>query len=332
MANYSEEIDKEKSNDVQTLRLLFEISQILDSSMDLREVVQPVLSAISKNMNLMRGTITLLNPVTKEQEIEAAYGLSEAQKKRGIYKQGEGVIGQVVETGKPLAIPKISESSLFLNRTGARKANRTQDSSFLCVPIKLDKEVIGTFSADSEVRQDHDLEEDLRVLTIVASMIAQAVNLRRIAREEQQRLMEENNRLQSELKDRYRPERMIGNSNEIQHVCNLIDQVSKSNATVMIRGESGTGKELVASSIHYHSLRCTKPYVKVNCAALPESLIESELFGHERGAFTGAVSMRKGRFELAAGGTIFLDEIGYLAPPTQAKLLRAIEQGEVQRI
>jgi Nif-specific regulatory protein len=313
-------------------RLLFEISQTLEKSMDLREVLGPVLKAMATHMGMMRGTITLHNPVTGEHDIEAAYGLSESQRKRGRYKKGEGIVGMVIQTGKPAAVPRISEEPLFLDRTGARKHLKKEDTSFLCVPIKLDKEVIGTLSADRLFTGSEPLEEDLQLLIIIASMISQAVSLRRVAREERQRLLEENTRLQSELKDRYRPENMIGNSNEIQLVCDLIDQVSRSNATVLIRGESGTGKELVASAIHYHSLRASKPYVKVNCAALPESLIESELFGHEKGAFTGAVNMRKGRFELAHGGTIFLDEIGYLVPATQVKLLRVLQEKEFERV
>ncbi|NQU43371.1 sigma 54-interacting transcriptional regulator [bacterium] len=321
-----------QSQEIATLRLLFEISRILDSTIDMHEVIGPILKTMAERMGMLRGTITLLDPASGEINIEAAYGLSEKQRLRGKYKPGEGVIGRVVQTGQPAAVPKISDEPLFLDRTGARKKVRKEDISFLCVPIKLDKQVIGTLSADRLFVEDDSLEEDLRLLTVIGSMLAQAVNLRKIARDEQRRLMDENSRLQAELKNRYRPQNIIGNSTEIQTVCDLIDQVSKSTATVLIRGESGTGKELVSSAIHYHSFRASKPYVKVNCAALPESIIESELFGHEKGAFTGAVSMRKGRFELADRGTILLDEIGYLSLPTQAKLLRVLQEREFERV
>ena len=172
----------------------------------------------------------------------------------------------------------------------------------------------------------------MHLLTIIASMLAQAARLRQMMRDQQRQLEEENKRLQSELRDRFRPANLIGSSSEMEAVLDLTDQVSKSNATVLVRGESGTGKELIAHAIHINSLRANKPYVKVNCAALPEGVIESELFGHEKGAFTGAVNARKGRFELANNGTIFLDEIGYISLTTQVKLLRVLQEKEFERV
>ncbi len=318
--------------EVRELSLLFEISQTLDKSMDLRDVVGPVLKAMAKNMGMVRGTLTLLSPATGEIFIEEAYGLSSSQQDRGRYRLGEGVTGKVVQTGNPAVVPRISEEPLFLNRTGARKGLRKQDISFLCVPIKIGDEVIGALSADRLFREDVSFQEDIRLLSIIASMIAQAVRLRRAAMEEKRRLVEENTRLQQALKERFRPSNIIGNSKAMQDVFDLIAQVSKSDATVLIRGESGTGKELVASAVHYNSLRAAKPFVKVNCAALPETLLESELFGHEKGAFTGAVVQRKGRFELAHGGTIFLDEIGDLTAATQIRLLRVLQEKEFERV
>jgi Nif-specific regulatory protein len=163
-------------------------------------------------------------------------------------------------------------------------------------------------------------------------MISQAVRLRRVTMEERTRLMEENARLQNQLRERFQPSNIIGRSKTMQKVYDLIAQVSKSDATVLIRGESGTGKELVANAIHYNSLRADKPFIKVNCGALPESVVESELFGHEKGAFTGALAGRKGRFELAQGGTIFLDEVGDLTALTQVKLLRVLQEKEFERV
>ena len=318
--------------EVRELRLLFEISRILDRSMDLGDVLRPALKAMADHMGMMRGTIALLSRETGEAFIEAAYGLSPHEKERGKYKAGEGVTGRVIETGRPMLVPRISEEPLFLDRTGARRGVSKKDIAFLCVPIKRGKEVLGTLSADRLFGDSVDLQEDARLLAIIASMIGQAARLRQVAYEERQRLMEENIRLQGELKDRFRPSNVIGTSHGMEAVFDLVDQVSKSNATVLIRGESGTGKELVAHAIHCHSLRAPKAYVKVNCAALPETIIESELFGHEKGAFTGAVRARKGRFELASGGTIFLDEIGYLSLPVQAKLLRVLQEREFERV
>jgi Nif-specific regulatory protein len=317
---------------VQELSLLFEVSQALDRSIDLRDVVNPVLQAIAKHMGMVRGTLTLLNRETGEIFIEAAYGLSASQRERGRYRLGEGVTGKVVQTGQPAVVPRISEEPLFLNRTGARKQLHKKDISFICVPIKLGNEVIGALSADRLFAESVSFQEDVRLLSIIASMIAQAVRLRQSVLEERQRLLEENVRLQEELKDRFRPSNIIGKSKPMQAVYDLIARVSKSDTTVLIQGESGTGKELVAHAIHYNSLRAAKPFIKVNCAALPEGVLESELFGHEKGAFTGAVSQRKGRFELAHGGTIFLDEVGDFSPSTQVKLLRVLQEKEFERV
>jgi len=319
-------------SEIPELLLLFEISRNLDRSLDLRDVVGPVLEAIAKHMGMMRGTLTLLNRDTGEIFIEAAHGLSESQKERGRYRPGEGVTGKVVKTGRPVVVPHISDEPLFLDRTGARKGLQKKDISFICAPIKLGNEVIGTLSADRLFDAGVSLQEDVRLLSIIASMISQAVRLRQSAQEERHILLEENLRLQDALKERFRPSNIVGNSKGMQIVYDLIAQVSKSDATVLIRGESGTGKELVAHAIHFNSLRASKPFIKVNCGALPESVVESELFGHEKGAFTGAIATRKGRFELAHGGTIFLDEIGDLSPTTQIKFLRVLQEKEFERV
>jgi len=317
---------------VQELSLLLEVSQALDTSMDLREVVGPVLKLVAKHMGMMRGTITLLDRETGDLFIEAAHGLSTSQQERGRYRSGEGVTGKVVQSGRPVVVPRISDEPMFLDRTRARRKLSKKDISFICVPIKLGNEAIGALSADRLFSDAVSFEEDVRLLRIIASMIAQAVRLRRSAQEERRRLLEENTRLQEELKSRFHPSNIIGNSKAMQMVYDLIARVSKSDATVLIRGESGVGKELVAHSVHYNSLRASKPFVKVNCAALPETVIESELFGHEKGAFTGALAQRKGRFELASGGTIFLDEIGDFSAATQIKLLRVLQEKEFERV
>jgi Nif-specific regulatory protein len=318
--------------EISELSLLFEISQTLDRVLDLRDAVGPVLQAMAKHMGMVRGTIALLNRESGEISIEAAYGLSASQQERGRYRLGEGVTGKVVATGRPAVVPRISEEPLFLNRTGARKGVQKSDVSFLCVPIKLGNEAIGALSADRLFAEGVAFKEDVRLLAIIASMIAQAVRLRQSAQIERQRLLEENLRLQEELKDRFRPANIIGNAKTMQVVYDLIAQVARSDTTVLLRGESGVGKELVAHAIHYNSARAGKAFIKVNCAALTETLIESELFGHEKGAFTGAISERKGRFELAHSGSIFLDEIGDLSPATQIRLLRVLQEKEFERV
>jgi Nif-specific regulatory protein len=319
-------------NEISELALLFDISRILDRSMDLRDELGPVLKAIAKHTGMLRGTITLVNRENGELFIEAAHGLSGKELERGRYKPGEGVVGKTVQTGRPVVVPRISEEPLFLNRTNSREDARPEDIAYICVPIKMETQVIGALSADRLFSDTETLDEDVRLMTIIASMIAQAVRLRQEHQDERKRLLEENSRLQNELQERFRPANIIGRSGAMQDVFDLIGQVAKSDATVLIRGESGVGKELVAHAIHYNSQRAAKPFIRVNCAALPDSVIESELFGHEKGAFTGATSMRRGRFELANGGTIFLDEIGDLAPQTQVRLLRILQEREFERV
>ena len=316
-------------SNVKEMTLLYHISRILDQSLDMRDVVSPVLEALSQFMDMRYATLTLFHRKTGDILIEAAHGLSPQQARRGRYKLGEGVTGQVVLTGKAMIIPKTSESPLFLDKT---RRGKSPDTSFVCVPIKVGNEVVGTLSSDLPRRNDPDLDEMHRLLTIIASMIAQAVNLRRTAEEEHDRLDEENKRLREELRSRFRPSNILGNSHEMQIVYDQIAQVSKTGTSVLIEGETGTGKELVAHAIHYNSDRADKPFIKAHCAALPESLIESELFGHVKGAFTGATADRKGRFELAHGGTLFLDEIGEIPASIQIKLLRVLQEREFERV
>jgi Nif-specific regulatory protein len=325
----SETVLKRKINE---LSLLFEISETLNRSIDLRDVIGPVFKLIADHMGMLRGTITLLDRETGEIYIEEAYGLSATQQQRGRYRLGEGITGKVVQTGKPMVVPRLSEEPQFLDRTGARKGIDKSNIAFLCVPIKIGEEAFGALSADRLFDENISLEEDVRLLSIIASLIARAVQLRQSAIEERRRLVDENKRLLEELKERFQPQNIIGNSGQMQDVYSLVAKVSRSETSILIRGESGTGKELIAQAIHYNSFRAKNPFIKVNCAALPESVIESELFGHEKGAFTGAVASRKGRFELADGGTIFLDEIGDISPATQIKLLRVLQEKEFERV
>ncbi|MFP4159456.1 MAG: nif-specific transcriptional activator NifA [Desulfobacterales bacterium] len=314
------------------ITLLYDISRALSRTADLKKALYTVLDILSANMDMSRGMITILNPLTDEISIEVAHGISRSAMQKGIYKLGEGVTGRVIQAGEPVIIPKISESSQFLDRTGTRGGSRGEELSFICVPIKKEQQVIGTLGADLPHDPGRSLEEGEKILSVVAAMIAtQVIHLERIRREKE-RLKAENERLQMELEKKYRIKNIVGNSNKMREVYQMISQVARSNATVLIRGESGTGKELVANAIHYNSSRASHPFVKVNCAALPANLIESELFGHEKGAFTGALQQKAGKFELAHKGTLFLDEIGSVTFDVQAKLLRVLQERELERV
>jgi Nif-specific regulatory protein len=204
--------------------------------------------------------------------------------------------------------------------------------AFICVPIKIGHEVLGTLSVDRSAASEKSLIEDQELLTVIAAMIAQAVLLYRARSEENIALREENRRLQEELVERYRPENIVGTSRPMKALYAMIRKVCGKNTPVLILGESGTGKELVATALHYGSPRAKGPFIRVNCAAIPENLAESELFGHEKGSFTGALAQRSGRFEEADGGTLFLDEVGELSLPVQAKLLRVLQEHEFERL
>jgi Nif-specific regulatory protein len=314
------------------LECLYEISQSLVSSPNLHASVHRIMDALAEKMGMSRGTLTLLKPETGELIIEIAHGMPEEKKRRGKYKIGEGITGKVFETGEPVVVPQIGKEPLFLNRTKWRGDITKQNISFICVPIKIGENVIGTFSVDRLFDEEVSFEEDLRLLTIIASMVAYAVKLNQMMEREKAKWITERTKLQEELEERYDITHLIGKSRPMEVVYQRITQVAKSTATVLIRGDSGTGKELVAHAIHYSSSRATKPFVKVSCAALPEGLLESELFGHEKGAFTGAIEGKKGRFELAQGGTIFLDEVGEFNQTTQIKLLRVLQEREFERL
>ena len=314
------------------LSLLFEVSQILDRTFDLKQVIVSVLFHVATNLGLIRGSITLLNRQSGEIVIESSYGMTPAEQKRGRYKLGEGITGRVVQSGEAAIIPNVAAEPNFLNRTGSRKNDTEKEHAFLCVPVKQGAEVFGAFSADLPAGDLPLLDSSVQVITIVCSMIAQAVRLRQEMAEEKQALVDENSRLKNVIKESYQPSNIIGKSHAMRALYDLVAQVAPSDTSVLIRGESGTGKEMIAQALHYSSPRAENAFVKVNCAALPETVIESELFGHEKGAFTGAIATRKGRFELADTGTIFLDEIGDLSPAMQVKLLRVLQEREIERV
>jgi Nif-specific regulatory protein len=328
----TESLDPGACRIIRDLSLLFEISQTLETSLDLPEVIRPALKKMASTMGLQRGTVTIVNRDTAEITVD-----------QSAHPEGGGdlcaravqpLLAKVVETGEPLAIRDVAKNEYFHERV-VPKRSENQDGaviSFLCVPIRTGQESIGTLSVERLTLPGDTFEHDLRMLTIIATVIAQAVSVRQSALERITALHKENERLQEQIRNHFKPANMIGSSSGMQSVYNHIEQVATSITTVLIRGESGVGKELVAHALHQGSPRRLRAFIKVNCAALPDSIIESELFGHEKGAFTGAIAMRKGRFEIADGGTLFLDEIGDLSPTTQIKLLRVLQEREFERV
>ncbi|MDR1484596.1 MAG: sigma 54-interacting transcriptional regulator [Planctomycetaceae bacterium] len=313
------------------LRLLYEVSVILSEACDVASVFKPLLTKMASCIGIIRGAISILNRVTGEIDIMEGYGLDREQLRRGCYLPGEGITGKVVKTGNPIAVPRISDEPLFLNRTGARNMDEARNTSFICVPIRIGVEVIGTISIDLPYSSEL-LDDKVWLLTIVAASIAQFVRIYQIAIEEVNDLKAENSRLQAELQEQCQRFTSVGKSDGMRRIHNQMMTVCNTKATVLLLGETGVGKERFANDIHFASQRAKMPFIKVNCAAIPETLIESLLFGHEKGAFTGAVQQQRGYFEQSDGGTIFLDEIGELPLMLQAKFLRVLQERTFERV
>ncbi len=322
--------DDTRSPEFRRLSSLLDVSQALSGTLNLKSALHKVLEILSRRHGAVRGIVTLLQ-TGGELRIEASDGLDKAGA-NAQYRIGEGVTGRVVETGRPVVVPRVSREPMLLNRASKRPELAEQELSFICVPIVLNRKAIGALSVDLRFKADRDYDRTVKFLGIVASMMGQAVKVQRLIEEDRRKLEDENTHLRQELRERYDFSNIIGTSGPVRQMYEQVAQVTATNTTVLIRGESGTGKELIAHAIHYNSLRTKRPFVKVSCAALPDTLIESELFGHEKGAFTGADARKKGRFELAEGGTLFLDEIGDINLGTQVKLLRVLQEREFERL
>lgn len=311
------------------LEVLLDISYLLSNKdIDLDEVIK----LLAEHLCAERIIVTLVNRESAAILIEGSFGLSASERKNAVYKIGKGIIGKVINSGETILIKKIADSKEFLNLTKAPTQINGSDVSFICTPVRYKDEIIGTLSFHKVYKAVFSYDYDIRFLKIVGSMIGRTMRRRQEYIEEVESLRAENQSLRGELRNRIMPEKIKGNSGKMNEVFSLIESVATTDASVLIRGESGVGKELVADAIHFNSNRKSKPFIKVNCAALPESLIESELFGHEKGAFTGASNTRIGRFEAANGGTIFLDEFGDIPASTQVKLLRVLQEREIERI
>jgi Nif-specific regulatory protein len=310
------------------LQLLHQISNILTSTLNLKDTLSNIFSLLEDNISLKKGVLILRDTYTDEYYIEIGYGLTEKDRQKSVFKLLEILTIKVLESNQVDIIDDLTGTvcGITFDADEAMPGN-----SLTCLPIILGGEKMGTLSVVAPLINDP-YDDRLSLLSTVCLLIAQEIKLKKLLELEKEALRRENVLLRDELKEKYNIHNMIGNSSAMHQVYESIIQVANSNATVLIRGESGTGKELVAHAIHYNSPRASKPFIKINCGAIPESLIESELFGYEKGAFTDAQESKMGKFEAANGGTIFLDEIGELAPQIQVKLLRVLQEKEIERI
>lgn len=312
--------------------ILIDISQVIEKKIDLQDIFDSVMTILAEKISIDRGMLVLFEPDQSEQlSIFAGYNLTQEECDRGIYRVGEGIIGSVVASGQSLSIPNIHEESRFLNRLKIRR-DKDRRISFVAVPLKLEGITLGVLAIEKYYDNTVYLKDLESMLFLVGQILSNKVRLARIIQQEKATLLEENLSLKKELEKNYSFHHIIGKNYKMRSIFDLIHTVADTSASVLILGESGTGKELVAKALHYNSSRKDKPFVSINCAAIPENLLESELFGYKKGAFTGALSDKRGLFQVAHGGTLFLDEIGDMPFSLQARLLRAIQEREINPI
>jgi Nif-specific regulatory protein len=317
--------------EVRKLATLLEISQALLAAREFQPSLVKVLEILGAHHGAIRSSVVLLNQRTGESAVRASAGAIEGPT-AARYEPGESITDEVVQSGKPVVVAQVSREPRSLSGSPPRPELVDRELTYICVPIAIDATTVGALGIDLVYNSHRDYERTTKFLGVVGSMIAQAMKVHQLIEADRQVLVDENAHLRFELKERYGFSNIVGASGAMHEVYKQISQVAPTNTTVLLRGESGTGKELIAHALHYNSPRAKKPFIKVSCAALPQDLIESELFGYERGAFTGAHASKKGRFELAEGGTIFLDEIGELNLETQVKLLRVLQEREYERL
>ncbi len=310
------------------LGTLLDINQALTGAPHLRPALRRVLEILERQQDVAHASVTLNTQDDGRVVVETSHTVP-GEASRAKQRPGDELTARTIETGKPIIVPRVSREPMFA-RAGGDSDKR--ELTFLSVPFLLKGKAAGALAVELAYKPERDYDTLSGFLRLVASMIGQAVKVDRLVDAERQRLLDENTHLREELRERYDFSHIVGSSGPMRQVYEQITQVARTNTTVLIRGESGTGKELIAHAIHYNSPRAQKPFVKVSCAALPDSLIESELFGYEKGAFSGAQMRKKGRFELAEGGTLFLDEIGDVPLSTQVKLLRALQEREIDRL
>lgn len=310
------------------METLYRVSEALSRSLDVRRAPQEVLRILEDSAGLTRGMISVLDAESGDLVVSAVHGFALENFESVRYQAGEGVLGLILEEGQTVALASVASNASFLNRLGIYERRLP----FIAAPIHVGGVLQGVLAVQPNRLEDGLLPVRTRFVEMVANLIGQSVKLSLEVEREKQTIAEERDTLRRAVRGQHGFDTIVGHAPAMRRIFEQIRMVSKWNTTVLIRGETGTGKELVANAIHYNSPRAKGPYVRLNCASLPENLLESELFGHEKGAFTGAVAARKGRFEMADGGSLFLDEIGEISPAFQAKLLRVLQEGELERV
>ena len=320
------------------LNVIYEISKTLATSLDVHKTFREALNYLLQAMDWRRAFVVLSKPGSAELHGLCAVGLSHDESLRLKFLPGEGIVGRVYATGMPFSVPDLRAEPLFLNRTGGADQSPGACVAMLATPIRADRRTVGVLAVDylNPHTRSH-FGDDLQLLKMVSTLMGQALLLHRSVSAAHDSMQDEVRRMSKALnhsggKPGHKIDHVVGTSAPMLEVFDQVHQVAPARTTVLLRGESGTGKEVIARAIHSLSPRKGEAFICVNCAALTESLLESELFGHEKGSFTGAQGQRKGRFEMAHGGTLFLDEIGDISASFQAKLLRVLQEREFERV
>jgi len=321
---------------------LYEISKMLSSSLDLERTLLDILNLLASYLQMRRGTIAVKGE-DGALSVLAAAGMSPDSVRKGAALLPMAIARSTLSSGMPYVVQDVASEPSLADHPGLFTLGEGERVSLIAVPLKTVGKPFGVLVVDRVwgAGATVNFENDVRLLVMVANLIGQTLKLHQHIAKDRQLLMDESCRRQEAARAAAGPagpgkrcqiQEMTGTSRPMRELYAQVNQAAPTRSTVMIRGESGTGKELIARAIHTQSKVKDGPFIRVNCAALPEGLLESELFGHEKGAFTGASQDRKGRFELAHNGTLFLDEIGEISLPFQAKLLRVLQEGEFERV
>lgn len=314
------------------LLVVQQAARLIAHSADPEPAIEGILRLLSQLLGLNRGRVVLYNKQTRQLEISYAYGLTEGERNKGIYLIGEGITGRVYQTGQLALIQNIDKEATYLTRAVERVKLPDEAVAYLAVPILLDEHPVGVLAVHRLRSRERQFQRDLSLLQVIATFIGQVLRVKELISERTAHLMSENKLLRNRLESKGAQYGIIGESPALQQAIDQTLQVAGTSTTVLLLGESGTGKERFSRMQHLASERSSGPFIAINCAAIPASLIESELFGHEKGAFTGATAAKKGKIELANDGTLFLDEIGDLDLDLQTKLLKVLEDREIQRV
>jgi len=307
------------------LATIYGVGQVLSRSLNLGETLKALLHVLEREASIHHSMISMSDPDADCAVVCAVQGLR-GPLPQVRYRVGEGLTGTVLERGVTIALARIADDPRFLDRLGIFEPEKP----FIAVPIKVAGEIVGVIAAQPEAAEG--LDDYTQLIEMVANLICQSVRLSWEVALERRALTEERDRLRRAVRREYGFDNIVGRSAGMQCVFEQIRQVAKWNAAVLLRGEGGVGKGLIANVIHFNSSRSSAPFVKVNCAAVSGNLLCSELFGHEKGAFAGALARHSGCFERADGGTLFLEGIAEVPLPVQVQLLRVLQTGEFERV